>query len=801
MHKTNAEGEGSRNSRSTLEAALSYHGQGLSVIPLRPGAKIPPLGFRWKEWTRVTTTKAQIERWFADSGDSNIAIRCGEVSSNLVVLDVDPRADGDKSILGKQIPPTATVQTGGGGWHYYFRSAQQVKCRKVGPGLDLKGDGGYVVAPPSRHPSGGTYEWIDGLGPETPLAELPGWILASVSGDPAEIEMDPADSQIVLLLQPHWREGFRNDLTLALCGYLAKARWTWKRAEAVISRLASTDPERESRLANVKRTYRRLKDGDRVRGFTLLDDLLPADVLLRLGAMLQKEEGKGGTHSRATDLVRLAEKAELFHDEHQDAFAAVPVDSRREIWPCESKTFRRWLGGTFYVLTRQTPDAASIKDAVETISWRAATHGVGRELHNRITKHESSFYYDLSDREWRAVRISEQGIEIVAKPPILFRRYQHQQGQVEPTAGGSLVDLLEVFNLPDRDQQILAQVYVVTCLVPEIAHPISVFHGDHGSAKSSHHRLIRQLLDPSSIDFLMMPHDPYQLAQQLAHNYYVCYDNLSTLSASASDMLCRAVTGDAISKRKLFSDDEDVIYKYRRCVGLNGINLVAERPDLLDRSLLFALPRISEERRRTEDDLATWFAERRPRLVGAILTALSAAMRLVPSIKLSGLPRMADFTVWGCAVAESIGYSREDFLRAYYSNIGRQHDEVIASDNTASYLVRLMTERESWSGKAAELFGAMLAMAKADDLDPHRLGLPKAPNALIRKLNVLRNTLAAVGIQIESHKGDVTICRVQGNISRIEVSPLPPEIGGPGDISLTSQVVEDKDCSEPTKDE
>ena len=162
---------------------------------------------------------------------------------------------------------------------------------------------------------------------------------------------------------------------------------------------------------------------------------------------------------------------------------------------------------------------------------------------------------------------------------------------------------------------------------------------------------------------------------------------------------------------------------------------------------------------------------------------------------------MADFTLVGCAVAESIGYKREEFLRAYYANIDRQHEEVIESDSTASYLMCFMAEREAWSGKATRLFAELEALAKADELDPRRLGLPKAPNALTRKLNVLRTSLAEMGIQVESHKGDVTIRKGQGNTSRIDISPTGAEVGDSVDIPLTFDDSEGENSQEPTEDE
>jgi hypothetical protein len=99
------------------------------------------------------------------------------------VLDVDIRHGGDEELMrlvgehGK-FPPGPAVQTGGGGWHYYFKHpGGRVPSRTIAPGLDIKGDGGQVVAPPSVHYTGVSYEWCEGCGPEASRPDMPDWLL------------------------------------------------------------------------------------------------------------------------------------------------------------------------------------------------------------------------------------------------------------------------------------------------------------------------------------------------------------------------------------------------------------------------------------------------------------------------------------------------------------------------------------------------------------------------------------------------------------------------------------------------
>ncbi len=122
---------------------------------------------------------------------ANIGIATGP-KSDVWVLDVDPRNGGDESLVRLEashgnLPTTWTVRTGGGGIHYYYKlGAKAVRCStsKVGPGLDVKADGGYVIAPPSLHRSGKKYEWESGRSPDDiDVAEAPDWLLNLVTGD------------------------------------------------------------------------------------------------------------------------------------------------------------------------------------------------------------------------------------------------------------------------------------------------------------------------------------------------------------------------------------------------------------------------------------------------------------------------------------------------------------------------------------------------------------------------------------------------------------------------------------------
>ena len=166
------------NQNKMLSAALEYAKAGIAVFPCRPRGKNPltPRGY-----LDATTDADIIAAWWEKWPDANIGIPTGGING-FGVLDVDAKSGGLESmknielIRGELV--TAKVQTGGGGNHYFLKYSPGMCC-KVGikPGMDFRGDSGYVIAPPSIHESGAVYEWLIPLG-SVPLAESPPWLAA-----------------------------------------------------------------------------------------------------------------------------------------------------------------------------------------------------------------------------------------------------------------------------------------------------------------------------------------------------------------------------------------------------------------------------------------------------------------------------------------------------------------------------------------------------------------------------------------------------------------------------------------------
>lgn len=347
--------------------------------------------------------------------------------------------------------------------------------------------------------------------------------------------------------------------------------------------------------------------------------------------------------------------------------------------------------------------------------------------------------------------------------------------------------MLDFVNLSGTAEKYLLAVYLVACLVPGIPHPVPVFHGEKGAAKSTALRVLRRLVDPAAQELLTMPHDRNELALTLSTNYLPAFDNLDGLHPWQSDMLCCAVTGGGISKRELYTDSDEVILSFLRCPALNGINCAATRPDLLDRSIIFELERIPPESRKEEAEFWRGFEEARPAIVGGMFDALSGAMRIYPEVRLTGLPRMADFCRWGYAVAEALGIGGEIFLRAYLENIGKANEEAITGNPVAAAIVALMQGLPYWEGTAGALLEALEKVAETEKINTRAKSWPKAANSLSRRLVQVKSNLADAGIEmVDGHDAHakhkiIVLRKITENISATSATSA-----NPGGIRLTA---------------
>ena len=462
----------------------------------------------------------------------------------------------------------------------------------------------------------------------------------------------------------------------------------------------------------------------------------------------------------------------------------------------KSSRFRNWLNMVYHVSENDTIGSEIITTVINILTAKAEFDSSSEivQLFVRVAILENdpyTIYYDLTNKKWEIVKITHEGWSVVSSrdAPILFTRFSNQKPQVYPAISKSYTadifdQFIELINLSKgkttegknavEPTKLMLKCYIICILFPTIPKAISMTRGEQGTAKTTGQGLIKMLIDPCTAKLLGIPESRNELIQILSHNYIAYFDNVSFLKDWIVDELCRAVTGSGNQKRRLFTDDEDVIANFMRGIGLNGINLGSARPDLIDRGLIHDFEPISDVNRKLEQEIWSQFEELKPQLLAYIFDTLVEVLKLKKNggIKLERLPRMADFALHCEMIPRCMGNPNDTFTSAFVKNVEVQTIESIASNPVVIVIIELMKDTPEWKGTATTLHSDLQGIAILIGIDTHDKSWPKSPNGLSRKLNEVKTPLRKADINIQSYFADSHVKLKEIRITK--TSPASP---------------------------
>lgn len=393
----------------------------------------------------------------------------------------------------------------------------------------------------------------------------------------------------------------------------------------------------------------------------------------------------------------------------------------------------------FYQIKKHMPLKKDVKDVFDVLESKARFDAPKISMFNRVGKKDEAFYYDLCDK--RFLKITSSGWATVPAFP-LFRRYKHQQAQVEPITGGDPWEVFKFLTIPEEDQ-LLILVFLISLFIAGIAHPVLAVCGDQGSAKSFLCNILNRFIDPTLTERIIQPKNERDLIQTLRQKYVTVLDNISIIEQRVSDILCQVCTGGGVSYRQLYTDEGENIAQFRHVVIINSIRQPIVNADLMDRAIIIKLQRIAPENRRSEQDLWHAFNLAQPRILGGIFDAIVKAMAIYPNVKIDKLPRLADFAKWGYAIAVALGKSGEQFLEDFTRNVKNQNESIAEKNVLCQSILSLMEGQTSHLGAVSEVHKE-LKMIVADDAKDETF--PKLPHNMRGQLDLLRSTLQEHGI-------------------------------------------------------
>jgi len=477
-----------------------------------------------------------------------------------------------------------------------------------------------------------------------------------------------------------------------------------------------------------------------------------------------------------TALRDLLADLELWRGEDGIAYATISRGERREHWPVKSEGLEHWLRQRAFARNDPMLSDGDISKIVATLIALAQASGDPIPVWRRVGEFGGNLYIDLGDDTRQVVEIRPAGADsderwrVVPAGPCRFVRTAGMKALPVPMPGGSVTDFRHWVNVETEAELRLAFVWLLSALRPRGPYPMLVIQGGQGSGKSTLARTLLSLVDPQVAEVRAPPTEERDMAVAARHARVLSFDNLSGMSGSLSDALCRLATGGAFSSRTLHTNDSETILAACCPVIVNGIPDLARRADVADRAVQITARQLREGERKTEDEYWATFACERAALFGVLLDAMSAALAAYEQTATPSGIRMADAARWAEAAAGYFNWPAGE-MSAWWRLNRREGDlAVVENDMLASVLVSFLADQPdaSWRGTTSGLLEELTR--RAPDRVSRSKAWPIAPQGLRTMLDRLRDPLKTAGwtFQREKSNGERLI-----SFERVVAAPGP----------------------------
>jgi hypothetical protein len=721
-----------------------YRKLGLNVIPLRQKSKIPATD--WKKY--------QTEKYTDDfPPNCNLGIVCGITSGNLVVVDLDSPELLDEFC--EYLDSTLVVKTGKKGYHIYLRIPGKLPktlrlANKKKQHIDVQSYGTYVVAAPSIHPETGIkYEIISTT---QTIQELDfAKIIVKLEKLGFEPEMTKPAKDI---MKGGIQEGNRHNSALKYCNFLLFTKDLDRNAvqlEMQNWNKTSSPPLSEDELSKI------------------IDDCLNYH---RENAELEDEPEKK-IAVQLYNLVKTKIKKVVVSEENEsEVYVIIQNNDHYETLNVDSAKTRQWLKKLFFEETAKIVSEEYYKQALSMVKAQARFNESTRaKIYNRIAHTNDAIFYDLCTPDWKAIKITKDSITTVSlddTTPIMTRS-QHNARQFSPNLDTDIDALGEITRILHIQDPVLFSVHAVSFFLESCSIPIMILLGAAGSLKTTISYVVKLIVDPdgrvieSNVSPFSYKEDDLNIH---VHNRFLsAFDNITGIPQKIADNLCRFVTGQSYTKRKLYQDSEEIILNFRRKLILNGIAPTIEQSDLIQRSIFYRQKGIARQDRITEKELASKLETLLPNVLGQIFKTLQKAMNLYDSVEqeIQNPERMSDFTIWGECISRALGYEPLEFVASYNKNLennyllaGDSHpiveflEKIVAGEITRLHNESILKEDGKYSISISDFYSELKVFAEGKDFDTRSKfsNFPKHANKLASHVLKIKPILDAAQLSV-----------------------------------------------------
>lgn len=679
-----------------------------------------PVGRGWQSrvWTKADITSA-----FSRNPHLNVGLQLGPRSG---VIDFDPDSPEHEQAFadlfsGHEIQRTPSFPSSRGlhrlfKWDDAFSGLDKAKVTYKG--LDIRlGSGNkglQTVVPPSAG-----RQWLAGQSIwECDLAPLPGEviqrILAADTPDTPANQIDAAvDAMLGMEIDDH-QDGSKR-LISCCCRGVEHSLSDVEIVEAV-ERVHAQKPfpkrwgrsEIMQRISDAKKMTQPKADLKRAKRAD------PAGVLVKLA---------------------LHGDDEFFHGSDGQAYVVTTRHDKRETLLIQEEAYQNQLRIRYTKATSDVIKNDQLRNATQQLKAIATEERPECPVHVRVAECDGKVYIDIGDAKRTIVVVTRDGWELAQTAPARFRRPPSQAPLAIPEKGGTLDALWAVVNMPAAERPLFAG-WLTTCLYPHGPYPLATLVGPPGSAKTATARVATDIVDATVVTGAAGAESLVDLMIAAQNRHLIVFDNVSKLEQWLQDGCCRLSTGGALTRRRLYSDGEEVVFRAKRPILITSVGDVITAPDLLDRALRFELPALAQ--RRPEAELDAEFAAVRGKITGLLMDGVASILRNIGSTCIADLPRLGDFALAATAAEEGLGLLAGSVMEAFRSNHADIHSSLLESDLAKSIREHCSTGFTGTVTELATKIGWSLANA-----DTRILG---------RELRLLAPALRSASLEIEFTK-------------------------------------------------
>lgn len=375
------------------------------------------------------------------------------------------------------------------------------------------------------------------------------------------------------------------------------------------------------------------------------------------------------------------------------------------------------------------------------------------------SKQRNEIYYDLGNE--KIVKINALSIDICNKSElkgVAFLQANNSLEQICPVirdmsaeeCKNILLQLSKFINVESEDELKVLIIYIITTFIQNISHPILMLCGGPGSSKTTSTKFIRKIIDPSSNEIIAFPNQK-DLELVLGNHYFCAFDNLGDFSIKqdVSNLLCCAVTGATILRRKLYTDNEEMSLRLKNIVILNGIAPNISRNDLIERSIIIKMKSISKKARKKDWELEQEFNVLLPKFLNAIFNVLRMYLSEKDKYVIQDLIRMADFEEAGIIIDDILtDYidSENSFDTIYEKMVDMEQHEAVFIDPFVSFVHSYLEEHETVEGTPTEVFNKIKSKSYS------YCNVSNA-NVFVKRLKEKEDLLKQANIFFDVHRG------------------------------------------------